>query len=128
MMRVVLLLAAAALVSSAAAVGAPPSTSLTITYWSHEGKRPPRQRYSLTCDPIGGTLKSRAAACRALADLRRPFAPTPADTICSQIYGGPAHAIVSGRIGDSRVWVHLQRRNGCEIDRWQRLAFLLPAG
>jgi hypothetical protein len=42
--------------------------------------------------------------------------------VCTQIYGGPQEALVTGTVRGDRVWVRFSRRDGCEIDRWNRLA------
>jgi hypothetical protein len=54
------------------------------------------------------------------------FAPVPPATVCSQIYGGPQVAVVRGLFRGRRVRAAFTRRNGCEIARWNRLAFLFP--
>jgi hypothetical protein len=46
--------------------------------------------------------------------------------MCTQIYGGPQEALVTGTFGGRRVWARFSRRNGCEIARWNRIAFLFP--
>jgi hypothetical protein len=43
------------------------------------------------------------------------------------VYGGPAVAHVVGRFRGNHLWAQFRRRNGCEIERWQRLRPLLPA-
>jgi hypothetical protein len=74
-----------------------------------------------------GTVADPAAACRRLQSLgTRAFAPTPRGVACTQIYGGPSTAVVTGSYLGRSLWVRLRRDNGCEIDRWQRVAFLLP--
>jgi subtilisin inhibitor-like len=99
---------------------------LHIAYWSegraHDGMR----TWSLRCGPAGGTLPRAADACGRLARLKRPFAPISKDAVCTDNYGGPQQALVTGRYGGARVWVRLALRNGCEISRWQRLRFLTP--
>ena len=82
----------------------------------------------LRCNPAGGTVPRAAAACRRLAGLNRPFAPVPKDTACTQIYGGPQEARVTGTFGGRRVWVTFRRTDGCEIGRWNRVAFLFARG
>ncbi len=38
-------------------------------------------------------------------------------------------AVVKGTIGGQRMWASFRRRNGCEIERWQRFSpWLLPPG
>ena len=77
----------------------------------------------------GGTLARPAAACRRLSACSKqsPFLPVPPATVCTQIYGGPQEALVRGTFRGRRVSTRFTRRNGCEIARWNRLAFLLPA-
>jgi hypothetical protein len=58
--------------------------------------------------------------------LSQPFAPVPRNVACSQIYGGPAVALVTGSFAGRRVRAVFNRKNGCEIARWNRLSFLFP--
>jgi hypothetical protein len=109
----------------ALAVATPSSTRLTITVWP-QGRAHAARTWTLRCDPVGGTLPLRGAACRKLAGLRNPFAPTPPGAVCTQIYGGPQEALVRGTDRERRLWAVFRRRNGCEIARWRRLAFLFP--
>jgi hypothetical protein len=60
------------------------STSLRITVWPRGTPGPSSQR-TLDCDPAAGTLARPARACRRLASLDKPFAPTPPNTACTQI-------------------------------------------
>lgn len=117
----------AALALAAPAAGAAATTQLTITYWAGGQGTGTPQRWTLRCGPAGGTLPRPAAACAKLAETRAPFAPPRSDQVCTEIYGGPQVAIVAGRYEGRRVWVKLQRRDGCEIARFQRLRFLVPA-
>ncbi len=103
------------------------STSLHITVWPNGPGHLPRKSYTLTCTPTGGTLPRRADACRRLARLKTPFAPTARNVACTQIYGGAQEALVTGRFRGRSVRASFNRRNGCEIDRWNRVAFLFPA-
>jgi len=99
-------------------------TSLRIVYRSAENAS--ARVATLRCDPAGGTLSRPAGACRALTTLgRKAFAPTPPGMACSMIYGGPQQAVVSGTLAGRRVWARFTRRDGCEIKRWNRIAFLL---
>jgi hypothetical protein len=45
---------------------------------------------------------------------------------CTLIYGGPAEALVTGTYRGRNVWALLTLRDGCQIDRWRRVAFLTP--
>jgi hypothetical protein len=80
--------------------------------------------WTLSCDPTGGTLPRPAAACARLT--RHALAPLPADSICTQIYGGPQKARVRGTLNGRPVDSRFSRVNGCEIHRWDQLRFLFP--
>lgn len=103
------------------------STSLQVTVWPNGPDHTPKRSYTLKCAPLGGTLPHRAAACRQLARLKAPFAPTPKNMACTEIYGGPQEALVTGRLRGALVRARFNRRDGCEIARWNRVAFLFPA-
>jgi hypothetical protein len=105
--------------------GASDGTSLRIRYWS-EGKAGSSIVWTLRCAPPGGTHPRAAAACGVLASVRAPFAPVPKDVGCTQVYGGPQLARVSGTLRGRPVWASFQRRDGCEISRWARVGPLLP--
>ena len=81
---------------------------------------------TLRCDPAGGNVPRAAAACRVIAAAgRRAFLATPPGTACTEIYGGPAVALVTGELDGRRIWARFSRESGCEITRWQRLVLLL---
>ena len=103
---------------------AAPSTRLTITARWAPGAKPIVR--TLTCDPAGGTIRNPATACTRLEALAHPFAETPADTACTEIYGGPENALVRGTFDGTAVSTSFARRNGCEIERWHRHQFLFP--
>ena len=46
---------------------------------------------------------------------------------CTQIYGGPQEALVTGRFRGKLVRVRFSRKDGCEIARWNRVLFLFPS-
>lgn len=69
------------------------------------------------------------APCPAAAKLRaEDFAPTPADAVCSQQYGGPQQARIEGTIDGAPVSATVTRTDGCEIERWDRLVAPLIGG
>jgi hypothetical protein len=45
---------------------------------------------------------------------------------CSEIFGGPERALVTGRIGERRVRRSFKRTDGCEVADWRRAMPLLP--
>ena len=67
-----------------------------------------------------------ARACARLAGTRNPFRPVPRDAVCTEIYGGPQEALVTGTYRGARVTARFNRVNGCEIARWDRIAVLFP--
>ena len=111
--------------ASTSAVRAVPPTELRIVVWPR-GTKGAQRSWTLRCRPVGGSLPRRERACARLTALRRPFRPTPRNVACSEIYGGPQVARVSGRLDGRRVRALLTRVNGCEIERWDRVRFLLP--
>jgi hypothetical protein len=102
------------------------SASLHITVWPNGEGKAPKRTYTLQCMPVGGTLPHRAAACTKLAKLKAPFAPTPKDVACTMIYGGPQEALVTGRFRGHSIRARFNRKNGCELARWERVRFLFP--
>ncbi|WP_411278139.1 SSI family serine proteinase inhibitor [Gaiella sp.] len=119
----ILIAAACAAFPTAASAGA---IALKIIFRATPTSAP--QTLTLRCGSMPtGSVPSPAAACRRLQILGpAAFRPTPPDTACTEIYGGPSTARVTGTYFGSRLWVRLGRANGCEIGRWQRVAFLLP--
>jgi hypothetical protein len=104
-----------------------PATELEISVW-RSGPDGPMQTWTLRC-PGGGDLPRAADACERLAELgSRAFAPTPKDMVCAQIYGGPQEAEVRGTFEGRPVEARFSRRDACEIERWERVAFLFPPG
>ncbi|MEO5576125.1 MAG: SSI family serine proteinase inhibitor [Gaiellaceae bacterium] len=108
------------------ASGSTPGTNLAISIWPEGRGTGVPTKWTLRCDPAGGTLPRRAAACRQLYGLTRPFAPPRKDLACTDLYGGPQQAVISGMYRGSRISTVLGMRNGCEISRAEKLAFLVP--
>ncbi len=100
-------------------------TALSIVFSPGNGGA--TTHWTLRCGPDGGTLPKAAQACRRLVVLVDPFAPVPKGAACTQVYGGPETARVTGRFRGRSVWVRFARRNGCEIARWRRVDFLFPS-
>jgi hypothetical protein len=101
-----------------------PTADLQISI-SIRGSEAPTKLWTLQCPP-GGTLPDAAEACRKLGQIHDPFAPVPKDTACTQIYGGPQIADVSGTFKGQTIDTQFSRGDGCEIERWKRVGFLFP--
>ena len=104
-------------------------TAVVITLWPKGQGKGATKTAHVVCDPQSGNLPDIAAACAALAsDAGRTALDPPAlDQMCTELYGGPAAARIMGTVDGEPVDAHLSRVNGCEIQRWQALAALLPA-
>jgi hypothetical protein len=89
------------------------------------GSEAPTKMWTLEC-PDGGTLPHPTAACAKLATMDDPFAPVPKDKACTQIFGGPEVADVTGTFKGKPVNAHFDKGNGCEIERWNRVELLFP--
>lgn len=59
----------------------------------------------------------------------RDFAPTDPGQACTEIYGGPGKATITGMLDGGTVSATFTRSNGCAIARWERLVQLglIPA-
>lgn len=103
--------------------GSASSTSLEISV--SPGGEAPTKLWTLRC-PAGGTLPNPSRACERLERLDDPFEPVPRNVACTAIYGGPQTAEVRGTFRGKRVEARFNRKDGCELARWNRLRFLFP--
>jgi hypothetical protein len=127
-MRVLVIVVATLAVAVAAAPAASPKPIALRVVYFEDGREPETKIVRwLRCNPPRGTLPRRTAACRELARLGvSTLLPIPPATACTEIYGGPQVAYVSGVVNGRRVWAKLRRDDGCQIDRWNRNWFLVP--
>ena len=100
-----------------------PRTSLVVEVVADRGAAP--ARWTLTCEPAGGDHPQPDAACSILDG--QAVAPLPADSVCTEVYGGPETATVRGTFRGQRVDLALSRTDGCRIAQWDRLGPLLSA-
>ncbi|MGZ4567494.1 MAG: SSI family serine proteinase inhibitor [Blastococcus sp.] len=111
--------------SSSAASSSPAANDLLVEI--HRGGGAPTESYRLTCGAtVTGNHPDGAAACAHLKTLKDPFAPIPADEMCSQIYSGPQTAHVTGTWMGRPVDLSLSRVDGCRTAQWNSLGPLLP--
>lgn len=121
------------------APSAPPSgpgkgnAELAISVVPDEGQ--PAVNYTLVCQ--GGVPAAESqhpsadAACAALKANASLLSPPPRnpDRACTQQYGGPQKATVSGVVDGVPVEASFSRTDGCEISEWDTAkAVLGPAG
>jgi hypothetical protein len=104
--------------------GTTAATELTITLDDGAGGK---RTVQLRCDPAGGDHTDPQTACDVLERAgKRALPAVPKDQICTQIYGGPQTARITGTWRGTPVDATLSRTNGCEIARWDALRGLLP--
>jgi len=105
-----------------------PGSQLSVTVWP-QGKTGPSTTRTLGCPGGSGTLPAALSAYAKLSGLAPSvFAPVPIGTACTEIYGGPQIAEVTGTFAGKAINEAFSRDNGCEIARWQRLDFLFHFG
>ena len=111
--------------SSSAAPGGSAEGELVVELVPEQGEA--AQTHRLSCgDQPAGDLPDPAAACAQLSGQPDPFAELSADTMCTQLFGGPQTARVTGRWAGEPVDLELSRTDGCRIAQWDRLGALLP--
>jgi hypothetical protein len=89
------------------------SAALSITIWP-QGSSGPAIHRTLVCPGD--------ARCAQLTNGW--YAQVPKDVMCSQVYGGPQQAIVTGRFDGKKIWTRFTRTDSCQTHRWDRVAFL----
>lgn len=100
---------------------------LTVTV---EGAGGADGTYELECHPDGGSHPHARDACARLDRNtswgRTPFTAVAPGTMCTMQYGGPATAHITGTWAGRPVDARFDRRDGCEIARWDALVPVLP--
>jgi hypothetical protein len=111
---------------------ADPPTRLTIVVKESAESEP--TEYILECDGAtpgkASTLPEPGPACATVARLGvRFFTALPSkNMLCTQQYGGPQTARVSGTIDGEPVNAAFARTNGCEISRWDAAKGIVGPG
>ncbi len=114
---------AACSAGGADSVTAAPRTDLRIEIVREVGAEP--ERLTLTCEPTGGDHPEAAQACADLGQAQEPFAALPSDRMCTEIFGGPQTAVVTGTHRGEPVRTELSRSDGCRIEQWESLGAVL---
>ncbi|QDY89369.1 serine protease inhibitor [Arthrobacter sp. UKPF54-2] len=108
---------------------APHEVDLTVRLT--EGPGAPEYSFRLIADGgipgAGSTLPDPVAALEALRlHGEAIFFPVPGPPkLCTQQYGGPQVAVVTGHYRGREVHCEFSRTDGCEIARWRALAPVL---
>jgi hypothetical protein len=100
---------------------ASPATSLTVQVRASKDAAP--TTWTLTCDPVGGNHPDGAKACAALrTGAATAFAKPRTDQMCTDIFGGPQTAEVTGTWNGKPVSATFGRADGCQVSRWNAVA------
>ena len=101
--------------------GAPAtSTNLTVTVDADGDGPGAAKKLQVRCDGGGD------AACDAAEALpARALEPVSTKRVCTDIFGGPQTAEISGTLKGDAVKARYTRSNGCEIEHWEAAAPLL---
>jgi hypothetical protein len=111
-----------------ASVASAPAGAASLTILLDDGFGV-RSTWTLTCDPAGGTHPDPATACGVLGAHGATALPAvKPGTVCTEQYGGPQKAKITGSWRGKPVTSQLTLENGCEIARWTALLGLLPPG
>jgi hypothetical protein len=126
MMRAVLLcllvlLAGCGAEEERAAPAQAPSAQLVVRVDPDGTGSAPAKELTLSCASPGESAACRSADGLKAADLE----PVSPKRVCTDIFGGPETATISGRLEGKPVSARFSRRNGCEVARWERVAALL---
>ena len=109
-----------------------PEAELTVTV-EHPDFDPVTYEISCAGDTatVDGVELDAEAACTALSDPAvesRLIDGPPAGQVCTEIYGGPDTATITGTLDGEPISAQVDRANGCGISDWDELlADLLPA-
>ncbi len=87
----------------------------------------PTTQLTVRVDPDGrGPEPAKAAQVRSASGLRpADFEPVPDDVACTELFGGPETATISGTLERERVEGRFSRQDGCAIARWEKVSALL---
>ena len=98
---------------------------LQVEYDRADGTEP--ESWTLTCVGFAeGSHPDPEAACEQLKAMAEPFAPLPADAVCTEQFGGPQTARILGRWNGEPVDLELSLTDGCRIEQWHHLSVLVP--
>ena len=106
------------------AAPAPAPVTQVMVRVDPDGKGPePAKEAQIRCRE-----REESRTCGAASGLRpSDLEPTAGDVACTDIFGGPQTATISGTLNARRVSARFSRSNGCEVARWEKVAPLLQA-
>lgn len=109
--------------SNEAGAPAPSAETALVVRFDADGPRGSARPKEATVECGEGDT---SRACRAVGRLTpADFGAPPDNVACTEIFGGPETAKISGRLRGEPVSTTLSRSDGCEIHRWETFAGLL---
>jgi hypothetical protein len=82
--------------------------------------------WTLTCAPVGGDHPDPEAACAEIEEAgTEPFTMDTSDMMCTMQIGGPEVAHVTGHVNGTEIDTEFNKRNGCEIERFDEVDSVL---
>ena len=82
--------------------------------------------WTLTCAPAGGDHPDPEAACAEIEEAgTEPFTMDTSDMMCTMQIGGPEVVHVTGQVNGTEIDTEFNKRNGCEIDRFEQVHSVL---
>jgi hypothetical protein len=109
--------------------GTAPAVTLTVRYTNgSQVERVAHLRCRGDSARADGFLRTSARpACLRARKIASFLASKPsAKRVCTQIYGGPQRARITGTIGARRINRSFRRTDGCQIGDWQFAVPLVP--
>jgi hypothetical protein len=103
---------------------APPSPTSSASLVPFEGTLRCTARKHSSTGMFRGHAAQLCAKARAQSSVLTRI-DQPNTRLCAQIYSGPQHATVTGRIGTHPVDVTIERSDGCGTADWTKLQWLL---
>jgi hypothetical protein len=94
--------------------------TITVDQDGDDTGAPPKE-LKLTCASASDSDGCKAADALTKDDL----APTPTGQACTQIFGGPETATITGTLHGEAVDASFSRSDGCEVERWKTVEPLL---
>jgi hypothetical protein len=102
-----------------ASARATPASKVAVTITIRIGHGMPK-RWTLRCQPAGGTHPDPAAACKALFAVKDPFAPQRHRLVCPMIMANAEQATISGTWFGHKVH-RIVIDGGCDVGLWTEL-------
>ncbi|MER6626464.1 SSI family serine proteinase inhibitor [Streptomyces sp. NPDC000931] len=82
--------------------------------------------WTLTCAPVGGDHPDPEAACAEIEEVgSEPFTLDTSDSMCTLQIGGPEVARVTGHVNGTEIDTEFNKRDGCEIERFDEVHSVL---